>query len=406
MTDYIKEMKRFFLGFWRKRSVFVLFLVLITQLTFARKTAEFPTNAGMQGVLDSMIDKGDFAGIITVVATAHHIESLNCAGYQDAEQRLKMKPNTLFWIASQSKPIAATAVMMLVDDGKVDLDAPVEKYLPELKRLVVSTKWTDSIQVEQRVHRPVTLRRLLSHTAGLKWVGGVQEKMGVIDVVPLQVAVYVTAMTPLEAVPGTRFIYSNQGINVAAAIVERVSGMPYEEFLQKRLFTPLGMINTTFWPSKGQQKQLAVPYEKINGKLTPTTVSQLQYPLEDKMKRHPEAAGGLFSTPEDLVKFYQMIAGKGVYKGKRFLSENSVNEMGKKQTGDKVDAFYGLGWTVSKDEMSHGGSYGTDSRVNRETGWITMYFVQEKGLDKENSQSIDMFISKVKEVFDLSEVIK
>lgn len=378
----------------------LLLFILIIQITIAQNHYNSYSNIKIQKTLQSIVDKGNFAGVIAIVANGNSIRSLNCVGYQNISNKIKMNPNTLFWIASQSKPIAATAVMMLVEEGKLNLDQPIEKYLPELKRLVFVTKWSADFQEERKITQHITLRMLLSHTSGMKWIGCVQEKAGVIDIVSLKTGVSVSAMTPLDVEPETEFRYSNQGINIAAAIVEKVSGMPYDEFLRMKLFEPLGMTNTTFWPSAEQQKRLAIPYEKINGILQATTINQLQYPLDDRCKRFAEAAGGLFSTPRDLVRFYQMIANKGIYKGKRLLSENSIAEMGAKQTGNNISVSYGLGWFVSEEEMSHGGSYGTDTRLNKNNRLITMFFVQEKGLDKENSDAIKIFIEKTKQIFE------
>ena len=382
----------------KRPSLLLLFFVII-QITVAQNQYLKSANTEIQETLQKIVDSQDFAGVVSIVADGNSIKSLNCAGYQNLSKKINMNPNTLFWIASQSKPIAATAVMMLVDEGKLKLDEPIETYLPELKRIVVKSKWSQDLQEERKISQFITLRMLLSHTSGMKWVGGIQEQAGVIDILSLKSSVYVTAMTPLEVEPQKEFRYSNQGINVAAAIVERISGMSYDEFLRKRLFDPLGMKNTTFWPTPDQQKQLAVPYEKKDGVLQPATINQLQYPLEDKYKRYAEAAGGLFSTPIDLVKFYQLIANKGVYSGKRLLSEKSIIEMGTKQTGSIVGASYGLGWFVSDVEMSHAGSFGTDTRINKNSGLITMYFVQQKGLNKENSEAIRMFIQTAKQIY-------
>jgi CubicO group peptidase (beta-lactamase class C family) len=159
------------------------------------------------------------------------------------------------------------------------------------------------------------------------------------------------------------------------------------------------MKSATFWPTEKQLEKLAVPYRMDeNGKLTETTIDQLQYPLNDQSKRFAESAGGLFCTPSDLVKFYQMIAGKGVFNGKRLLSENAVAEMGKKQTGEKVTESYGLGWSVSNNGMGHGGAYGTDSYVYTNEGLVVMYFIQQQNLPKAN-EAIRAFQRIVKELY-------
>lgn len=334
-------------------------------------------------VLQSFVDSGELPGFVTVVAKADEVLSMECLGYQDIAKNKKMEPNSLFWIASQSKPITGVAVMMLVDEGKLNLDEPITTYLPELKDMKVSRVSRDSWQVTERVTKPITLRLLLTHTSGMAWVAGIQERTGKIDVLPFSLSLYATAMTPLIAEPGEKFSYSNQSLNIAATIVERVSGMPYADFLQKRVFEPLGMANTTFWPAGKQLDKLVIPYKLgKDGKLEETVIDQLQYPLDDRSKRFAEAAGGLFSTPVDLVKFYQMIANKGVFNGKRLLTESSVSELGKDQTGENIKEPRGLGWAIADNWIGHGGAYGTDSRLYLKDGVIVMIYILQQDLPK------------------------
>lgn len=361
------------------------FILLTTICTLSAKEDKYPSNKEIQAVLQPYIDKGELPGIVTVVARKEEIKSVVSVGFQNITTKKAMTPDALFWIASQTKPITATAVMILVEEGKLNLDEPVTTYLPELKKLTT---------------KPITLRNLLSHTSGMKWVNSIQEQMGVIDGLPLKTGVYATVLTPLDTLPGTRYKYSNQGVNIAAAIVEKVSGTPFEEFLQKRIFNPLGMKNTTFWPAEAQLKALVTPYKKgDNGTLVETTVNHLQYPLDDKTKRYPEAAGGLFSTPRDLVKFYQMLANNGVYNGIRILQESSVKEMSRRQTKETMDKSYGFCLDVTDKQYGHGGSYGTDTRIDKSTGLIYMYFIQQNGL-KASSEALNAFKRKAKEIFD------
>ncbi|MDR1369213.1 MAG: serine hydrolase [Dysgonamonadaceae bacterium] len=355
------------------RLLFILFLVMMYSPVFSQNTGE---------LLQPFIDSGELPGIVTVVATPDKVLGVECLGYQNIGKNKKMDSNSIFWIASQSKPFAGVAVMMLVEEGKLDLDEPITTYLPELKDMQVSRINRKEWQVIELASQPVTLRRLLTHTSGMKWVAGIQNQMGKIDVLPFNISLYATAMTPFVAEPGEKIIYSNQGINIAATVVERVSGMSYADFLQKRLFDPLGMKNTTFWPAGKQLDKLVIPYKLgENGELVETTIGQLQYPLEDKTKRFAEAAGGLFSSPVDLVKFYRMIANKGEFEGKRYLSEASVLEIGKDQTGEKVEGRWGLGWALSDKWMGHGGAYGTESRIYK-NGLVAMFFILQQDIPK------------------------
>jgi len=182
-------------------------------------------------------------------------------------------------------------------------------------------------------------------------------------------------MTPLVFDPGSQYRYANSGINTAGRIIEVVSGMSYEAFLQTRLFDPLGMKDTTFWPSEKQLPRVAKSY-KANAtekSLEETPVSQLYYPLTDRHLRHPMPAGGLFSTADDLVRFCQMILARGVFNGKRIVSEQAVQQATAVQTGDirindNDSTGYGFGWSVlrkpagdgrSAGSFGHGGAYMT-----------------------------------------------
>ena len=357
------------------------------------------SNKEIDEVLMPYVTSGEVSGIVTIVAKGENILSVNNVGFQNIDKNKKMEPDALFWIASQSKPIAATAVMMLVEEGKLSLDEPITTYIPEFNRLVVARIWREGWQVEERLSEPITLRHLLSHTSGMQWVAELQGQAKKIDVLPLQLSLYASTTTPLFFEPGERYNYSNQGINVAAAIIERVSGKPYFDFLQSRLFEPLGMKSATFWPADKDLEKLAVPYKKgSDGKLEETTIDQLQYPLSDRTKRFAEAAGGLFCKPIDLVKFYQMIANKGVYKGKRYISESSIAEMGKKQTSIDIKDSYGLGWSVTDSFMGHGGAYGTDTKVYQKDGYVVMYFIQEQGLPKSGEAQI-RFLNTVQKIY-------
>ncbi|MCD7972889.1 MAG: beta-lactamase family protein [Candidatus Azobacteroides sp.] len=339
-----------------------------------------PVNAentpdGIRPLMDGYIAQNALPGVVYIIADKEKILEIECLGYHDIANKRSMAPDVLFWIASQSKPVAGVAVMMLVEEGKLDLDESVTTYLPELDKVMVSRIKKDSIQVLEKPTRPVTLRHLLSHTSGMTFLGGVQAQTGKIDMLSLSNSVYVSAITPLSFEPGEGELYSNQGINLAAAIVERVSGLKYEAFLQKRLFDPLEMKSATFFPDKRQLSKFAIPYSMKKNGMEEIQIHHLQYPLDDRDKRYAEAGGGIFCTPEDLLKFYQMIASGGFYKGKRYLTAYSVKVLGEQQemaNGRKVN---GLGWNANDLFMGHGGAYGTNTKIYKKEGLIVMYFV-------------------------------
>ena len=247
-----------------------------------------------------------------------------------------MKADTMFWIASQTKGMTAVAVMMLVDEGKLSLDDPVEKYLPEFKgQMVVDQKQGDEVTYRKPDH-PITIRETLCHVSGLPFKSAAEEPT--LDGLPLAEAVRSYAKTPLATEPGTHYQYSNAGINTAARVLEVVSGMKYEDFMQKRLFDPLGMKDTTFWPSQEQIGRLAKSYRPTADKtdLEEFPIGQLLQPLADREHRFPMPAGGLFSTAKDTATFCQMLLNGGELHGHRYLSEAAFRELTTRQTPESV----------------------------------------------------------------------
>ena len=219
---------------------------------------------------------------MTLVADKNKVLSLEAIGYADIAADKPMRTDALFWIASQSKPITATAFMMLVDEGKVNLDDPVEKYLPEFKDQWLSAERAADHQLLKKPQHPITVREILSHSSGLPFKSFIEQPT--LDLLPLRVGALSYANTPLDFEPGTSYRYANAGINTAGRIIEVVSGLAYEDFLDQRLFRPLGMHDTTFWPSKQQVTRLAESYKPNAQKtgLEQTTITQLRYPLSDR----------------------------------------------------------------------------------------------------------------------------
>ncbi|MDR1963912.1 MAG: beta-lactamase family protein [Planctomycetaceae bacterium] len=369
----------------------VCFLIYLFATTLLLAEA-FPVKEKLQ----PYIDNNELAGIVTVIADKDNVLQLDVFGYANIDNKIPMNGDTVFWIASQSKPITAVAVLMLVDEGKLGLDDPVTKYLPELNELRVAVKEDEKRTVLVPVETPITLRHLLSHSSGMVWVPPLQQKHK-IDILPFQKALTTCVMTPLKSQPGTEHSYSNMGVNIAATVVERVSGMLFEEFLEKRIFEPLGMKDTAFWVTPAQQKRLAEVYAWDTDTKTLKRVEngQLTYPLDDHKIRHPEAAGGLYSTPNDLVRFYQMLLGEGEFHGVRILKSESVKEMQKKQPGHLPQG-YGLCVGTGGGVFGHGGACGTDSKVDTNLNLVYLYFVQERGLAK-NGEARETFYKIVRE---------
>ena len=365
-------------------------LLALLALPLAAPADETKQKDSLAAAVLPFVEKNELAGAVMLVANRDKTLALEAVGYADVENRKPLKTDALFWIASQSKPMTAAAVMILVDDGKLALDDPVEKHLPEFKQLRYKG---------EKPKTTITIRHLLSHTSGLPFKSA-QEKP-TLDVLTLKDAVSSYAETPLNSEPGMKYEYSNAGINAAGRIIEVVSGMPYETFMDRRLFGPLGMKDTTFWPTEEQLRRLAKAYRPGKDKkgLEATTVGQLKYPLSDR-KRQPMPAGGLFSTAEDVGRFCQMVLNEGKPRdGKRILSESSVRQMTKRQTPQALKVSYGLGWAVGGADFGHGGAYATNMTIEPKRGLVLVWMVQHAGFPGEGGKAQGAFRRAAEERF-------
>jgi CubicO group peptidase (beta-lactamase class C family) len=354
---------------------------------------------GLAAELRPFVERHTLAGAVILVADKERVLDLEAVGFADVALKKLLGTDALFWIASQSKPITAAALMLLVDEGKVKLDDPVEKYLPEFAGLWLTEEQDRQHLLLKRPKQRVTVRHILSHTSGMPFSSALERPT--LDLLPLRVAAGSYAMTPLLFEPGTAYRYSNAGINTAGRIIEVVSGMPYERFLDKRLFQPLGMKDTTFWPSAEQLRRLANSYRpnKTNDGLVETTIGQLKYPLNDRT-RQPMPAGGLFSTASDVARFCQMMLGGGTFRGKRYLSESAVRDMTTRQTGPGIKESYGLGWAVGDGDFSHGGAYATGMTVDTKRGLVLVFMVQHAGFPGDGGRSRAVFQQAAQARFD------
>ena len=328
-------------------------------------------NATIAPKLQHYVDDHVLAGAVILVGDKKGILDLEAVGYSDLRTQRPMKVDDLFWIASMTKSITAAAFMMLVDEGRVRVDEPVEKYIPGFKDLKVAQP--DGTLVPPS--HPILIREILSHTSGLHFLNK-KDRM-VIDAVPLENSVQNDLLEPLLFDPGTKYAYSNEGLDTAGRIIEIITGTPYEKFLQDRLFTPLKMADTTFHPSPSQLQRLATSYKTKEDKsgLEEVPIRYLKYPL-DGASRYPAPGGGLFSTARDVCRFCQVLANGGSFEGKIYLSKESVHQMTIKQTGPKVVTTYGFGISGSDgNSFGHGGAYNTSMNVDH--GRVTVFLVQQ-----------------------------
>lgn len=330
------------------------------------------------------IENNDVAGAVTIVIEDGKVVHLSGLGKANIQADKPMRPGAMFAIASMTKPITATALMTLVEEGKVGLDDPVSKYIPEFADVKFEDKTLD---------KPITIRQCLTHTAGL---GGSQRVVGSLEETAKELA-----KRPLRYEPGTKWEYS-PGLNVVGRVIEVASGKPYGEFLQERIFDPLKMNTTTFQPNEKQQARVATLYakDKDSGELTAAESWIGNFETDP----YPNPSAGLYSTARDLSKFYSMMLNGGFLGDAKILSRDSVKELTKLQTGEIVTGFtpgngWGLGYCVVREpqgvsaalspgSFGHGGAFGTQSWGDPEKNRAYILLVQRSNFP--NSDASDL----------------
>ena len=345
----------------------------------ADKLADLPKR------LQKFVDDGTFSGVVTLVAKNGKVAQLSAIGQADLETERPMTTGTMFAIASMTKPITATALMILVDEDKVSLDDAVSQYIPEFANA--------KLKGDEELSREITIRDVLTHTSGL---GGSQEVKGSLEATAKELAA-----RPFGFQPGTKWQYS-PGLNVVGRIIEVASGKSYAEFLQDRIFRPLGMLDTTFEPSETQKKRLAQLYAP--GESDSGLVPHKHWINDLSESRPPNPSGGLFSTASDMAKFYQMILNGGKLDGVRIVSEDAVKQMKTVQTGELQTGFtpgngWGLGWCIvrqpqavtaslSSGTFGHGGAFGTQGWIDPQRNMIFVLMVQRAKLPNSDASEL------------------
>ena len=344
---------------------------------------------------------GELAGAVVLVGTKDKIVYEGATGMANSADRISMEPSTLFRIASMTKPITAIAIMMLVDEGKLSVDDAVEKHLPEFKgqklsEKVQSNRKEDAPPNTYRItapKRPITLRDLLTHTSGMgNYPAGLADLYTKRNYT-LSEATIAVSQVPLVREPGEVWSYNNPGIDTLGRIVEVASGMGFEKFLQTRIFNPLGMKESTFYPTAEQAKTVALTYAKVDGKLVAAPNSLLDVKTNPK---HPVPAGGLYSSARDQAKLYQFMLNSGKVGGNQLLSEKSLKQMTTTQTGAIKTGFvdgmsWGFGWQVvaepkgatemlSAGTYGHGGAFGTQGWIDPKKGAFYILMIQRTGI--------------------------
>jgi CubicO group peptidase (beta-lactamase class C family) len=336
--------------------------------------------------LEQFVADGEIAGAVTfvyVIGDTFVGEHLTSVGKANRETGVPMDDDTLFGIMSMTKPITATALMILVEEGKLSLDDPVEKHIPAF----ADAKTEDGEPV-----RGLTVRHVLTHTSGLTGDQGCEES--------LEATAAALAQRPFEFQPGEKWAYG-PSINVVGRIVEVVAGEPYEQFLAERIFKPLGMNETTFHLSDAQGGRVAELYERTEaGELKGAE----RWGDAGSADAVPNPSGGLFSTAGDLARFYQLILRGGELDDVRILSADAIREMTIVQTGDLVTGFtpgngWGLGWCVVREpqgvsdalspgSFGHGGAYGTQAWIDPERKAFYVLLIQRSNLPNSDASDI------------------
>lgn len=344
--------------------------------------------------LAPFVASGDIAGAVAVVGDSAGVIAFEALGKRDLAAGDAMPKDALFRIASMTKPVTALTVMQLVEAGKVDLDAPVARYLPEFRDMPLVKERAGTRVVLDKPARQPTVRDLMRHTSGLP--GGYPkglEKLYERRDLPLSVSSLALAQRPLEFEPGSKWAYCNPGIDTLGRLAEVVSGTRFEDLLRDRILLPLGMKDTSFYPSAESLKRLATNYDKKNGNLVPVGTPLMGPP---QGARFPVPAGGLYSTGADLARLYRAMLAGGELDGARVISAASLAEMTRLQTGDLPCGFvdgmgFGLGWArvrepkgvtamLSPGTYGHGGAFGTQAWIDPGRGLFIVLLIQRTGL--------------------------
>ncbi len=367
-----------------------------------------PGNSAIRAAVQTFIDARDISGAVTVVATKDKLLAVDTIGLADIAKKKPMKLDSLFWIASMTKPFTAVSLLMLQDEGKLQVSDPVEKFIPEFATLKTPAGQPAHISIEQ----------ILTHTSGL----GEGDTAAIKSAHTLRELIPIYLATPMLYEPGDHWRYTQSGINIAARIVEVASGVSFDAFVSKHLLKPLGMKNTTFYPNEKQRSHLVTPYIKneMTGSLTAAP-----YASFGNTGQPPFGNGGLFSTGPDYARFCQMLLNGGRFHGKRYLSSAAFQQLttvhtGEMKTGFLQTAEYGnrgmnYGWGIgvailkaahpgaaemlSPGTFGHGGAWGTQAWIDPVRGLAYILMVQRPGINGDASKLRQAFQEAASDAF-------
>lgn len=339
-----------------------------------------------QEALQQYVDSGRLPGAISVLYN-NGIQETCCIGYADPRTKRPITMDDAFMQCSQTKGFCGVTIAKLVEEGKISLDDPVSKYLPEFSTLWVLDGKNDSTMTLHKAKNVLTVRMCLNHTGGFPFECSAKRKDvrggGWSGGAPIRQVASIAAESPIMFEPGTKALYSNTGIDIGAAVVETVTGMKWEKYLKETVLDPLGMKDTWFWPT---DKQIENKIELFNIKEGQPSEWLEENPWEQRPYNDSHvfasAGAGLWSTANDQLKFYKMLMNLGVGdNGVRILKEETVKSILAVSTRPAGLGDYSLGLTApvvdSEDAwFGHGGAWGTNCVVNWHKKQLKLWVVQ------------------------------
>ena len=347
--------------------------------------------AKIDAMLESAIQTEEVPGLVAMIVKDGKIVYHTAKGFADVGEGKKMEKNSIFRIASQTKAITSTAILMLYEEGRIQLDDPIFKYIPEFAnpQVLASFRYADTSYTSKPSTKAITIRHLLTHTSGLGYgvidgderIKMIYQKAGVVDLfttekITIGESVKRLAKLPLHHEPGAKFTYS-EGLDVLGYLVEIVSGKPFDVFLKERIFDPLGMNDTRFYLNESQGNRLVEVHTYQDGKWQeyPITFYDPAYP-KTGAKTFFSGGAGLSSTTEDYAKFLQMYLNGGTYNGQRLLSPLTIQTAMQNQVGDlwNTDHYHGLAFGVVTTKGVAQGGQGSAGTFDWGGYFNTQYF--------------------------------
>lgn len=349
------------------RRALIASACLALSVHVAAQSAPPSRNAALREAVDlyrTAVDTGHIRGAVLYVAKGGDVVLHEAVGFRHHGYRLPMEKDTLFRMASNTKPVVATAVMMLQEDGRLLIDDPASKYLPSFAN---------------DKSRNITIAQLLSHSSGLR-IEPIFYPFNAGEDVTLQAAVAKFGAEGPKAAPG-EYSYNNAGYNTLGAIIEVVSGMPLEGFLKSRIYDPLGMSDTLNHEDPAKLHRMATVYRGRRSQDGRTvTFTQGFTPGDAPDFPVIRASGGMISTAADYAKFLEMFRQRGMFNGKRLLKAETVQAMITPRVRMPAGGSYGFGWMIAADgSYSHTGSDGTMAWIDPARDLIGMVLTQSPG---------------------------